>query len=514
MRRVIVFLLGTRDFVAGALEKKDAVYYRKLTACNQFSAWGHNSAALLLLRMCVHPISDYLLRGLFPGGRGEQDRYAEPTHFLVKRHHALLQATVDCALGQVPPDDTPTRTELLARIFPKHVGLPISQGGFGMRAPSTVRLPAWVGARTSVLHLATRHPLAWQYFTRPDTAGAALYEALQTRLNTDHDTKAPPFPANADPASMSIPADVCQNILQKAVDGLIKNELLTLSNVTTEDLVRLSSVLHKDNCMHRTFKHPVYRDRFASPQDLLMPRITERGYCMAWCRRFGLQSRLVSPDAPHAPSCHSAAGINGAHATVCLSTAGERTYRHNRLVRNFAKVARRTGYHVHTNGPSSTNSFEYSFGTDENGQPTDLRSDLVITDTNTGDRHCLDVTFTDPSAKINMAGANPSTAAGLERLYKAHRLKYAKICSHHGIKFHTLAFDTLGRAHRSSRSAIEHLFTHRVTATNPSRWPTDKVLRVLADGLHSSSSACVLRACGVHTHDRPRRSSRSRATGG
>ena len=83
-----------------------------------------------------------------------------------------------------------------------------------------------------------------------------------------------------------------------------------------------------------------------------------------------------------------------------------------------------------------------------------------------------------------MAGANPSTAAGLERLYKVHNQKYAKICSHHGIQFHTLAFDTLGRAHRSSRSAIEHLFTHRVTATNPSRWPTDKVLRVLADGLH------------------------------
>ena len=245
-----------------------------------------------------------------------------------------------------------------------------------------------------------------------------------------------------------------------------------------------------------------------------MPRTGERGYCMAWCRRFGLQSTLVSPDAPHAPSCHSAAGINGAHATVCSSAAGERTYRHNRLVRNFAKVARRTGYHVHTNGPSSTNSFEYSFGTDENGQPTDLRSDLVITDTNNGNRHCLDVTFTDPSAKINMAGANPSTAAGLERLYKVHNQKYAKICSHHGIQFHTLAFDTLGRAHRSSRSAIEHLFTHRVTATNPSRWPTDKVLRVLADGLHSSSSACVLRACGVHTHDRPRRRSRGSAAGG
>ena len=31
------------------------------------------------------------------------------------------------------------------------------------------------------------------------------------------------------------------------------------------------------------------------------------------------------------------------------------------------------------------------------------------------------------------------------------------------------------------------------------------------DGLHSSSSVCVLRACGVHTHNRPRRRSRGSA---
>ena len=91
-------------------------------------------------------------------------------------------------------------------------------------------------------------------------------------------------------------------------------------------------------------------------------------------------------------------------------------------------------YRVHTNGPSSNNSFEYAFGTDEYGQPTDLRSDLVITDTDTGHRHCLDVTFTDPLAKVNMAGANPSTAAGLERLYKARVQRYADICAHHLIQ--------------------------------------------------------------------------------
>ena len=61
------------------------------------------------------------------------------------------------------------------------------------------------------------------------------------------------------------------------------------------------------------------------------------------------------------------------------------------------------------------------------------RSDLVITDTETGHRHCLDVTFTDPSAKVNMAGANPSTSAGLERLYKAQVQRYAHICAQHTI---------------------------------------------------------------------------------
>ena len=163
---------------------------------------------------------------------------------------------------------------------------------------------------------------------------------------------------------------------------------------------------------------------------------------------------------------------------------------------------------------TSNNSFEYSFGTDENGQPTDLRSDLVITDTDTGHRHCLDVTLTDPSAKVNMAGANPSTSAGLERLYKAHVQRYAHICAHHRIQFHPLAFETLGRAHRSTMGDILHLSTQGVTQADSSRRPTHKVLRVLADGLHSSSSACVLRACGVHTHDHPRRRSRRRAAGG
>ena len=54
------------------------------------------------------------------------------------------------------------------------------------------------------------------------------------------------------------------------------------------------------------------------------------------------------------------------------------------------------------------------------------------------------------SAKVNMAGVNPSTSAGLERLYKAHVQRYAHICAHHTIQFHPLAFDTLGRAHRST----------------------------------------------------------------
>ena len=48
--------------------------------------------------------------------------------------------------------------------------------------------------------------------------------------------------------------------------------------------------------------------------------------------------------------------------------------------------------------------------------PRSARRCLVNTDTTTGRRHCLDVTFTDPSAQVNMTGTNPSTSAGL---YKA-----------------------------------------------------------------------------------------------
>ena len=97
-------------------------------------------------------------------------------------------------------------------------------------------------------------------------------------------------------------------------------------------------------------------------------------------------------------------------------------------------------------------------------------------------------------AKVNMAGANPSTAAGLERLYKAHVQRYAHICAHHNIQFHPLAFDTLGRAHKSTMGHIADLFTYRDKRADSSCWPTRKILRILADSLQSSSSACVLRA--------------------
>ena len=98
----------------------------------------------------------------------------------------------------------------------------------------------------SLLHcLVSREPLM-QYVTEirkldPDAMVLSIIDDVETvcdgdkvplakatdLLNnfTDNETMAPPFPANADPASMSIPAAVCQNTLQKAVDGLIKNEL-------------------------------------------------------------------------------------------------------------------------------------------------------------------------------------------------------------------------------------------------------------------------------------------------
>ena len=93
-----------------------------------------------------------------------------------------------------------------------------------------------------------------------------------------------------------------------------------------------------------------------------------------------------------------------------------------------------------------------------------------------------------------MAGANLSTSAGLERIYKAHVQRYANICAYHNIQFHPLAYDTLGRAHRSTVDHIAHLFTKRDKRIDLTCWSTRKVLRILADSLHSSSSACVLHA--------------------
>ena len=83
-----------------------------------------------------------------------------------------------------------------------------------------------------------------------------------------------------------------------------------------------------------------------------------------------------------------------------------------------------------------------------------------------------------------MTGANPSTSAGLKRIYKAHVQRYANICAYNNIQFHPLAFDTLGRAHKSTVGDIAHLFTTRDKRVDLNCWPTRKVLRVLADGLH------------------------------
>ena len=99
-----------------------------------------------------------------------------------------------------------------------------------------------------------------------------------------------------------------------------------------------------------------------------------------------------------------------------------------------------------------------------------------------------------------MTGANPSTAAGLERLYKPHVQRYAHICTHHLIQFHTLAFDTLGRAHKSTVGDIAHLFTKRDKRVDPTCWPRARSFGSLptACTVHRRH-ACSARAACTHT---------------
>ena len=84
--------------------------------------------------------------------------------------------------------------------------------------------------------------------------------------------------------------------------------------------------------------------------------------------------------------------------------------------------------------------------------------------------------------------------------YKAHVKRYAHIFAYHNIQFHPLAFDALGRAHKSTVGHIAHLFTKRDKRVDLTCWPTRKVLRIFSDGQYSSSSACALRPRGQKCH--------------
>ena len=156
--------------------------------------------------------------------------------------------------------------------------------------------------------------------------------------------------------------------------------------------------------------------------------------------------------------------------------------------------------------PSST----HAFGTDEHGVPTELRSDLLITDSIDGKRYCLDVTFTDPAAKVNIQqrrGQSPSTSRGLKLAFDDHVRSYENVCDKQRIRLVVLAFDTLGRAHLETKKMIKLLFFTR-SGLRPfftRGWSAGKVERVLSDGLHCVSSGCVLRASGAPTADRPKR---------
>ena len=380
----------------------------------------------------------------------------------------------------------------------------IIMGGFNLRHPSTIRLPGWVGARHSVLHIGARHQLLGPYLVRPNSVGSSMYSELGAILDTESAPVVPTFPANADLDSLLDPNNKCQSMLQAAMDSHMKNKLLTPlqtpgASLPAEDLIRLDSILHSDNHLHKSLGYVVDGARFGLFVDPLQPRFTEPSFCMAFARRFGFPSLLIPPLGTHSASCTAPAGINGAHAVCCQHSAGERSIRHDRFVKTLALCARRTGYEVHTNGPASSNSFEYSFGTDRQGHSTQDRSDLVIRDSRSGARYCLDVSFTDPAAQINQGANPPSTTGGLKRTHDAHVQTYGDLCAFHNITFVPMVFDTLGRAHVASARWLKTLFLGRPREV--ATWTTAKVLRVVSDGLHSASAVCALRSSGAPTRD-------------
>ena len=128
--------------------------------------------------------------------------------------------------------------------------------------------------------------------------------------------------------------------------------------------------------------------------------------------------------------------------------------------------------------------------------PTELRSDLLITDSIDGKRYCLDVTFTDPAAKVHIQqrrGQSPSASRGLKLAFDDHVRSYEKVCDKQRdsqrIRLVVLAFDTLGRAHLETKKMIKLLFFTR-SGLRPfftRGWSAGKVERVLSDGLHCVS---------------------------
>ena len=127
-----------------------------------------------------------------------------------------------------------------------------------------------------------------------------------------------------------------QSKLQSAVDTTNRESLLTISNLTTVELIRIKSVAGPDarQYMHSTFVQPSMKDvpGFVHYGHKDLAPLTNTAWCLAFCRRFGVPYARLPSTATHHSGCDFSAGVNGAHAIVCPSSRAPRPYwRHNRV---------------------------------------------------------------------------------------------------------------------------------------------------------------------------------------
>ena len=137
----------------------------------------------------------------------------------------------------------------------RQLGLPKAprrQGGAGLRDPATIRMAAYLAASRSAAQNAASDHILWECHTQRDTATCALRQEVKSPLSPLLHVHLPPIytPSSSqaviDKVRLSRPDKDAQSKLQSAVDTTNRESLLMISELTTEELIRIKSVAGPD----------------------------------------------------------------------------------------------------------------------------------------------------------------------------------------------------------------------------------------------------------------------------